>query len=215
MKQGADMPMAGMPGRLLEEMLSGYPKLVPLRKALEAAFDLLVETFARGSKVLACGNGGSAADAGHIVGELMKGFLLSRPLPEEERTLLGPLGGRLQGALPAIALPQQTALVTACMNDLGPDTVYAQQVYGLGQAGDLLIAISTSGDSESVVQAAEVAVAKGLAVLALTGSSGGRLKGCSTVLLNVPERSTPAVQELHLPLYHALCAMVEAYFFAD
>lgn len=186
-----------------------------------AAYRALVDTFSGGGKLLTCGNGGSAADSEHIVGELMKGFLHPRPLPAAEKAALtqqaGSLGERiasgLQGALPAISLTSQTALNTAVLNDNDPELIFAQQVYGLGRPGDGLLGISTSGNSLNVVCAVQVAKLKGLRTIALTGRSGGRLLGEVDVCIRVPAERVTEVQEYHLPVYHAICLMLEAHFF--
>jgi D-sedoheptulose 7-phosphate isomerase len=195
--------------------------LEPLRPAIERAFQLLVDCFSRGGKVLVCGNGGSAADSEHIVGELMKGFRLRRPIPEETagrlRSAYGEDGAllaeRLQGALPAISLVSQTSLGSAILNDLSGDLVFAQQVYGYGVAGDVLIAISTSGNARNVLAAARVARVRGLAVIGLTGKAGGALKDLCDLALRAPATETHEIQVFHLRIYHTLCAMVEAELF--
>lgn len=197
-----------------------YPQLTVVRDQVEAAGALLIGCYEEKGKVLACGNGGSAADAEHIVGELMKGFLLPRPLPPEERAVLEARGERgawlarhLQGALPAIALTGAPALSTAFMNDVKPELAFAQQVYGYGRQGDVLVGLSTSGEAENVCYAAEAALARGLSVIGITGERGGALRALSTVWIGLPATETFAVQELTLPVYHALCAQVEHHFF--
>lgn len=206
-------PAAPPPERVVAHarlLLQRYPTLAQIEKPLYGAYDALHETFARGGKLLICGNGGSAADAEHIVGELMKGFLLSRPLPADQQVALGQTGMRLQRALPAIALTQHAAFQTAFSNDADPALTFAQQVYGYGRAGDALLCISTSGNARNVLEAAKVARALRMRVIALTGESGGALHALSDIALCVPERETFRVQELHLPVYHAICAMLEA-----
>ena len=168
-----------------------------------------------------CGNGGSASDALHIVGELMKSFVLPRRLDEAACQAIKAVSGEdgdllcqnLQGALPAIALVNETSLTTAYSNDVAPDMIFAQQVFGYGNAGDVLLGISTSGNSRNVVLAAKVARAKGVGVISLTGETGGALRALSDVTVAVPERETYRVQELHLPVYHALCLILEEEFF--
>lgn len=152
-------------------------------------------------------------DAEHIVGELMKGFYRQRPLHQDEKERIGELSAKLQGALPALALTQHTALNTAFMNDVDPEMIYAQQLYGYGQNGDVLLAISTSGNAANVVAAAKLAKKLGIRVIALTGEGGGTLREYADVLLNVPATVTADIQELHLPLYHTLCSMLEEEFF--
>ena len=207
----------------IEQLVERYPKLLPNISAIEEAIERLIHCYERGGKLLTCGNGGSAADAEHIVGELMKGFLCKRKLPEErvqEMQQCNPdlttgMTDRLQGALPAIALTGAPSLTTAFANDVDPEMVFAQQVYGYGNEGDVLLAISTSGNARNVLAAAQVAHALGITVLALTGASGGMLRESADVLIAVPETETYRVQELHLPVYHTLCAAVEEHFFAE
>ena len=181
------------------------------------------KAYATGKKLLLCGNGGSASDAEHIAGEIMKGFLKKRPLEDALKERLaeigGPegekIGGMLQQGMPAISLVSQTALGTAVINDIGGEMIFAQQVNALGQQGDILWALSTSGNSHNVVAAAIVAQARGIKVIAFTGQSGGALKAYADVLLNVPYIETHLVQEAHLPIYHGLCAMLEERFFVS
>lgn len=207
----------------LIELAEKYPDLGPCLPDVQRAADLLLACYRAGGKVLACGNGGSAADSEHIAGELVKGYLRQRPLPEAARRRLSAawpeqgvyLAEHLQGALPAISLVSQSALLTAFANDVAADMIFAQQVYAYGREGDVLIAISTSGTSPSVVNAARVARAFGLHTLALTGQGGGALRAACEVAICVPYEGATAVQERHLPIYHALCAIVEAEFFGE
>lgn len=199
----------------IEHLLERYPELGFMETAIGHAFEMIKETYENGGKLLICGNGGSAADSDHIVGELMKGFYLQRKLPEEEKAIYGELGEFLQGALPAIALTQHAALSSAFLNDVEPMMVFAQQVYGYGQPGDLLICLSTSGNSRNVVNAAKTAKAKGMKVLTLTGKDGGELRTLSDECLIAPAEVTAQIQEYHLPLYHTLCAMTEEAFFGS
>lgn len=207
---------------LLHTLVSRYPELTACLADIQAAFDLLRATFQRGGKILVCGNGGSAADSEHIVGELMKGYRLPRPLPDAARRRIleawpeegAYLADHLQGALPAISLVSQSALLSAFANDVAADMVYAQQVYGYGRPGDALIAISTSGNAANVLHAVQVGRALGLGTIGLTGRDGGRLKAVCDVTIRVPADSTPAIQERHLPIYHTLCALLEEAFFA-
>ena len=195
--------------------------LEPCRKEMERAFDLLSDSFRRGGKLLVCGNGGSAADSEHIVGELMKGFRSRRELPPADRERLEAACGaegrvlaeRLQRALPAISLVSQVSLGTAVANDLGADLVFAQQVYGYGRPGDALIAISTSGNAPNVLAACRTARAFGLKVLGLSGQDGGRLARACDLCLRAPASETSAVQVWHLRAYHLLCALLEAELF--
>lgn len=203
---------------ILERFLERYPPLTSLRPHLQQAFSLLARAVAAGGKLLVCGNGGSAADAEHIVGELIKSFAHRRPIPEDERELLrarygeagAKLGERLEGAIPALSLVSPLGLNTAIANDIGYDLVFAQQVYALGQPGDVLIALSTSGNSRNVVCAAQVARLRQVSVLGLTGARGGQLAELSDVCLAVPAELTHEIQEYHLPVYHLLCYGLEA-----
>jgi D-sedoheptulose 7-phosphate isomerase len=188
---------------------------------LRAAFDLLAAAYRNGNKLLVCGNGGSAADSEHIVGELMKGFLKRRPISATDAAKLEKSGGaagkgiatRLQGTLAAISLPSQMSLLTATANDGDFDMVFAQQVYGLGKPGDVLLAISTSGRSKNICNAVSVANAFGLKSIALTGKSGGDLAPLADVAIKVPSDNVAEIQELHLPVYHWLSTELEAEFF--
>lgn len=205
---------------ILHTLVQQYPMLAPCQDDIQTAFSALYDCYASGGKLLLCGNGGSAADCDHITGELMKGFLKSRPL---DSALCGAIDGmctqgiasRLQGGLPAINLCAHTALITAISNDLGGDVIYAQQVVGYGRTGDVLLGLSTSGNAQNVCSAVAAARAKGLCTIGMTGRAGGRLRELCDIAICVPADSTPAIQELHLPVYHALCAMVEAAFFAE
>lgn len=206
----------------IQEMVERHPSLEPVAELVRKACALMIHTYEQGGKLLVCGNGGSAADSEHIVGELMKGFLLHRPLKQEERQKLARISGddyladHLQRALPAISLVSHPALSTAFANDVAADMVFAQQVYGYGQPGkDLLIALTTSGNSANVVRAAQVSRAMGIAAVGITGAGGGKLAELCDVCICLPAQSTPQVQELTLPVYHALCAQVEDYFFGQ
>jgi D-sedoheptulose 7-phosphate isomerase len=206
----------------IEQLISKYPELEPCTPDIQAAFQVLYNCYRDGGKVLTCGNGGSAADAEHIVGELMKGYLLKRPVPEETRAKLlstSPQNGdylasHLQGALPAISLVSQTSLLSAIANDTAADMAYAQQVYAYGREGDTLIGISTSGNARNVIHAMQVARVLGLHTVALTGPTGGMLKTLCEICICAPGESPPAAQEHHLPIFHVLCAMLEEEFFA-
>ncbi|QHW33523.1 SIS domain-containing protein [Paenibacillus rhizovicinus] len=206
---------------ILRSMVKRYPELTACIQDAEQAYELLVDSYKGGGKLLACGNGGSASDSEHIVGEMMKGFMSKRPVPASFRdtlTRLFPddgelLADRLQGALPAISLVSHSALMTAFANDVSAETVFAQQVYGYGRAGDVLIGLSTSGNSLNVVRAMQVASALGVRTIGLTGRDGGLLKELCDVTIRVPHERTPDIQERHLPIYHALCMMVKEAFF--
>ncbi|MCM3763516.1 SIS domain-containing protein [Neobacillus niacini] len=203
-------------------LVERYPVLESCSEAVSESIQLLIESYKNGNKLLTCGNGGSAADAIHIVGELMKAFVLPRKLSDEEQEKIKQVSQHsdyicknLQGALPAISLVSETSLITAYSNDMAPDLAFAQQVYGYGQPGDVLLAISTSGNSSNVIYACEVAKAKGVKVISLTGDTGGKLKALSDVLINVPEKETYKIQELHLPVYHTICLALESEFFGE
>lgn len=197
----------------LARLVKRYPVLAGLKNEIGQVHEIIKDSYEKGGKLLVCGNGGSAADSDHIVGELMKGFYKRRRLPAEEKIRFGEQGDKLQGALPAIALTQHNALSTAFLNDVDPEMVFAQQVYGYGREGDVFLGLSTSGNSLNVVSAAKVAAAKKMKVITMTGKDGGMLKELSDVCLVVPAGVTADIQELHLPIYHALCAMLEEYFF--
>lgn len=197
----------------LERLMKRYPQLAGCRETITEAYQMLEESFRKGGKLLICGNGGSAADSDHIVGELMKGFKKQRPVPVEMRAKLGDLADHLQEALPAIALTGHPALSTAFLNDVAPDMVFAQQVYGYGNENDVLLAITTSGNSGNVLHAVKVAQAKNMKTIGLTGPKGGKLKEVADTCICVPGSCTADIQELHLPVYHALCAMLEERFF--
>lgn len=202
-------------------LMERYPVLQVCREEIQKAVDLWCKAYENGGKLLLCGNGGSCADAQHIAGELMKGFLKKRSLTGEQKASMQrnypeldeSVLNKLQQALPTVVLSDATVLNSAFANDVDPCLVYAQQTLGLGTAGDVLVCLSTSGSSQNVVEAAKVAKGIGLSVVALTGSSGGRLKEIADVCITVPAVETYQVQELHLPVYHCLCAAVEAHFF--
>lgn len=203
-------------------LVERYASLESARNDIVAAYLLLEESYENGGKLLVAGNGGSAADAEHIVGELMKGFKLPRKpeadfaekLVEENQELGSVLAENLQGALPAIALDGHPALSTAYMNDCEPLLCFAQQVNGYGKSGDVFLGISTSGNSKNVLYAATTAHAKGMKVIGLTGAKDSKLKDMSDVCIKAPQTETYMIQELHLPIYHCLCLMLEDNFFA-
>ena len=207
--------------KYVDELIERYPVLDDSREDIVKAYLTLEESYLHGGKLLVAGNGGSAADANHIVGELMKGFCLPRKMSEEFADKLkavdeergSVLADKLQGALPAIALDNHNALNTAFMNDVDGALIYAQQVNGYGNAGDVFLGITTSGNAGNVMYAAVVAKAKGMKVIGLTGKTGGKLAGVADVGIRVNETETYKVQELHLPIYHCLCLMVEKRFF--
>jgi len=195
---------------ILSGLLLRYPKLEVCHSDIETSFKALRETYESGGKVLVCGNGGSAADAEHIVGELMKSFRKHRPIPAAISSALRPgLAAKLEGALPAVSLVSMCGIVSAFSNDVDWTTAFAQQVLGLAKPGDALVALSTSGNSANCAAAAEVAKAMGVKTIALTGASASRLSEICDITIQVPESETFKIQELHLPVYHALCAMIE------
>ena len=206
----------------LKELVERYPDLAGCEADIREAYRLLREAYCSGHKVLACGNGGSCADSEHIVGELMKGFMSHRPLPEDARAILREadpvigeeLARNLEGSLRAIALTGHDSLSTAYINDRDAKYVYAQQVWGYGDPGDVLIAISTSGNSANVIAAAVCARARGLKVLLLSGETGGKLLPYADVAVRVPYHTSYEVQERHLPVYHALCLQLEEELFS-
>ena len=209
--------------RHIDLLVERYPSLESAKNDIAAAYLLLEESYKNGGKLLVAGNGGSAADAEHIVGELMKGFKLPRKaeadfaekLVEENQELGSVLAENLQGALPAIALDGHPALSTAYMNDCEPLLCFAQQVNGYGKSGDVFLGISTSGNSKNVLFAATTAHAKGMKVIGLTGAKDSKLRDMSDVCIKAPQTETYMIQELHLPIYHCLCLMLENKFFSE
>jgi len=198
----------------LEELISRYPQLLPVEGEIQKAAESIISSYQQGGKLLVCGNGGSSSDSDHIVGELMKGFENKRPIGNPLKEELAAYGGergnylaeKLQSALPAISLTTHSALITAVANDTDANLIFA---------GDVLIAISSSGNSQNVVDAIITAKAKGMIVIGLTGETGGKMKSICDILINVSGRRTAFVQELHLPVYHTLCMMVENHFFGS
>lgn len=198
---------------IMETLLLRYPQLTVCRKEIEKTFMALSASFAAGGRLYICGNGGSASDALHIVGELVKSFVQRRTLddsfiarmPKEELT-------KYQGALPAFALVENSALTSAYANDVDADYIFAQQVYAYAREGDCVLGISTSGNSKNVLRALEAANGRGAVTLGLTGKDGGKMKELCDECIVVPEQETFKIQELHLPIYHALCMMLEEYF---
>ncbi len=205
----------------LDELLDRYPILKSCKDDILNAYYIMESSYHQNGKLLLCGNGGSAADAGHIVGELMKGFIKKRPLPDAIKNALNEsepgrnMANKLQMGLPSIDLTAHQALITAFSNDVDPDLIFAQQVLGYGNENDILLAISTSGNSNNVVNAAYLAGIIGLKTVGLTGENGSRLNDLCDVTIRVPETITSKVQELHLPVYHTLCTMLEEHFFNE
>ena len=201
---------------IFEELFSRYPALEACRADVLAAFEAMAAAYRAGGKALCCGNGGSASDCEHIVGELLKKFKRHRDIPAGLKARLaaaGPDGARLaeklEGSLPAVSLVSQSGILTAFANDVGWDEAFAQQLLGLARPGDVLVALSTSGNSRNCVLAATLARALGVRTIALVGEAGGRLGELCDVAILVPARETFQVQEFHLPVYHAICAMLE------
>lgn len=205
----------------VENLVKNYPVLETCAADVQAAVDAIVKMYYDGGKIMLCGNGGSAADSSHIAGELLKGFILRRePKGENREKLLSvpeiaPYASTLQDGLCAISLPDQCAVLSAFANDCDPDAVFAQLVYSMHRKGDVLLGMSTSGNSKNVVLAASVAKAMGLTSIALTGKAGGKLAEICDITIRVPETETYRVQELHLPVYHAICAEVERILFGE
>lgn len=205
----------------LDQLIERYPQLIVCREEIIAAYQILESAYIHGRKLLVSGNGGSASDSEHIVGELMKEFRLKRKVYANQAETLRQidmemgkvLAEDLQGALPAICLTGHSALSTAFMNDSNADLIFAQQVNGYGKPGDVFLGISTSGNSKNVLYAAITAKSKGLKVIGLTGAKGNKLMTFADVCIRVPELETYKIQELHLPVYHCLCLMLEEKFF--
>lgn len=212
--------MKGSTAEIFEELFERYSVLECVRGDIQKAYEILEETYAKSGKVLCCGNGGSSSDSEHIVGELLKSFKKKRLIEKGVLKNLQAQGAdgeyllsKLEGSLPAISLVSQTGILTAFANDKAWDTAFAQQVYGLGNKGDCLIALSTSGNSQNCVYATLIAKAKGMKTIGFAGGTGGKLKEICDVTIVVPEKETYRIQELHLPVYHCLCAMIEEEFF--
>lgn len=209
--------------RIIDQLFDRYAPLKSCKKSFEEAFLILLNCYKNEGKVLVCGNGGSAADSEHIVGELMKSFLLKREVSVDvkQKIMTASPGDcdyiikNLQGTLPAISLVSQSALSTAFINDVSPDMVFAQQVAGYARENDVLICLSTSGNSQNVIYAIKVAKALKVKTIGLTGAAGGSMKDLCDVLINVPADQTFMVQEYHLPVYHTLCAALESELFED
>ena len=201
----------------LDNLTERYPELAPLKEKIGAAIDMIIESYKNGGKVLLCGNGGSAADSEHISGELLKGFMeLRRPEGDELAALTEALGEdavKLQRGVAAVPLTSLSASLSAFANDVDPELVFAQLTYALGKKGDVLICLSTSGNSKNVVKAAKVAKALGIKTIGMSGESGGAFLSICDITVNAPSRETYKVQDYHLPIYHAICAEVERILF--
>lgn len=197
----------------LNKLVERYPALETCRSDIQQAYDLLSATFLKDGKFLLCGNGGSASDSEHWAGEMLKGFAHARPLSVSmRRGLPAEMGERLQWAFPVIPLTGFPSLSTAFCNDVNPEYVFAQLVLALGRPGDVLATLSTSGNSANVCRAAEVARARNIPVIALTGATGGKIKRLASVCICAPSNQTPHIQEFHLPIYHCLSLMLEESF---
>lgn len=209
------------PMKYLDELVERYPVLEAVKDDIRSAYEILADCYEQGGKLLIAGNGGSCADAEHIVGELMKGFVKRREVSDSFAERLKnvdevrgtELAKKLQGGLPAIALTGHAGLSTAYLNDVDGDLIFAQQTYGYGRPGDVLLGISTSGNAKNVMYAVTAAKALGMKTIGLTGKDGGALKREADAAIVVPETETFKIQELHLPVYHALCLMLEERFF--
>lgn len=207
----------------IKELVDRYPALSVCEKDIRAAAQAMIDSYKAGGKLIVAGNGGSAADSDHITGELLKSFVKKR-LPEQkfldDLAAIDPdtgkyLADKLQGSLPAIALTNNTALMTASLNDVDGNVLFAQQVMGFGKKEDVFLGISTSGNSKDVIYALVVAKALGVKTVALTGKTGGKVKEIADISIIVPQNETFKIQELHLPVYHALCLTVEEYFWKE
>lgn len=196
----------------MNDLYTRYPALKECKSDIDSAIDMIIECYEKGGKVLLCGNGGSASDCEHIVGELMKGFLKKRPT---ENDSLSDLKDKLQVGLPAISLVSQSAILSAFANDVDPDYVYAQLVFGYAKKDDILIGLSTSGNSKNVVNAIDIAKRIGIKTIGLTGHKESNISKLADVTIKVPEVETYKVQELHLPVYHEICIRVEEHFFNE
>ncbi|MCI6890814.1 MAG: SIS domain-containing protein [Treponema sp.] len=209
--------------KYIDQLISRYPALSVCKADLEAAATILIKCFEDGGKLLIAGNGGSCADSDHISGELLKSFCKKRTpssdlinsLKAIDEETGAYLADKLQGSLPVIALTNNTALMTASLNDVDGNVMFAQQVNGYGKKGDIFLGISTSGNSKDIIYPTVLAKAKGLTTIALTGKNGGKLKGLADISIVVPQQETFMIQELHLPVYHALCLEVEEYFWKE
>lgn len=205
----------------INSLIKRYPILIDNENDIVKAYEVIKKSFKNKKKVLVCGNGGSASDSGHICGELMKSFKIKRPIPDDIIKKIndidlekgGKISNELEMPLETISLTEHTALMTAIINDIDSSNIFAQQVLGYGKEGDVFWGISTSGNSIDVINAAIVAKAMGLYVITLTGNGGGELKNFSDVVIDVHETETYTIQELHIPIYHCLCIMLENYFF--
>lgn len=210
------------PEMIFNKLYSDYPVLKKAENEINSAYKLLLKCAEENAFVYCCGNGGSAADSEHITGELMKGFILKRPLPEKEKVLFDgiengrEIASKLQKGIRCISLVSQTGVISAFANDIDPALIYAQQVYAYAKdPNDVLIALSTSGNSINIVNAVKAAKAAGIKSISITGEKDSKLSEISTVTIKLPTTVTYEVQELTLPVYHALCAAVESAMFTE
>ena len=207
----------------IKELIERYPALSVCEKDIRAAADAIINSYKAGGKLIVAGNGGSAADSDHITGELLKSFVKKRKPEKKFLAALSAidsdtgayLSDKLQGSLPAIALTNNSALMTASLNDVDGNVLFAQQVMGFGKKEDVFLGISTSGNSKDVIYALAVAKALGVKTVALTGKTGGKCKALADISIVVPENETFKIQEFHLPVYHALCLTIEEYFWEE
>lgn len=201
----------------MNELIKRYPALVNIQGDILNAVNTLEKVYKNGGKLLLCGNGGSASDCEHIVGELMKTFIKKRPLSADEKSVFSEnfssdgkyIANNLQKSLPAISLVSQSSIYTAFINDVEPDLIYAQLTYGYGVKGDALIGITTSGNSKNIINAVIAAKAKGMITIGLTGKNRCKLDDYCDIVIHAPETETFKVQEYHLPIYHYICAELE------
>ena len=209
--------------KYIVELIDRYPELIDIKEKIYKAYLIMCDAYKRGNKLLIAGNGGSASDADHIVGELMKSFECKHPISQNLASELARIGSNdgimlannLEIPLPAIALTNHIGLSTAYINDVDGKCVFAQQLFGYGKAGDVFLAITTSGNSKNVVLAAILAKTLGIKVIALTGNRHGEIEKYADLVIDVPESETFKIQELHLPIYHCICRMLENYFFGN
>ena len=207
----------------IKQLIERYPALSVCENDIRQAAKAIINSYEKGGKLLVAGNGGSAADSDHICGELLKSFVKIRKpsndflskLKEIDADTGAYLSDKLQGSLPAIALTNQSALMTASLNDVDGNVMFAQQVNGYGKPEDIFLGITTSGNSADVIYATVVAKAKGLKTIALTGKSGGKIKSLADITIVVPSNETFMIQEYHLPVYHALCLEIEEHFWKE
>ena len=209
-------------GKVLKQLIERYPSLSGSEQEISEAYNLIYDALDEGHSLFTCGNGGSDADARHIVGELRKRFRLPRPVTEEMRDKLSLLGKdgaylieHLERALPVLCLNENSSLISAYENDAAPDAALAQSLFGAAKQGDVLLCISTSGNSQNCVLAATLAKGMGLVTVSLTGAKPSKLSQLSDVTIKAPETETYLVQEMHLPIYHCLCAMLECEFYGN